>query len=860
MQNFSSVSKAYWSQDVPSLLQALVTHTGGLSQAEADERLKAVGPNVLQARPQATPFGLFLNQFKSPIILILLLATLVSGLLKDWPDAIIILVIVFGSALLSFSQEFRANSAAEKLRSQLLIKTNVLRDGQPQTIPNEQVVPGDVVQLSAGSLIPADGVVLNARDLFVNQAVLTGETFPVEKQPGPCPDSTGLAGRTNVVFMGTSVRSGEGLAVIVETGNHTAYGQIASRLSLRPPETEFERGIRRLGYLLTEVMFILVLAIFVFNVYFQKPVLDSLLFSIALAVGLTPQLLPAIININLSRGSQSMASAGVIVRRLESIENFGSMDILCTDKTGTLTEGVVHLDATLDPDGESSDLVYRYANWNAFFQTGLKNPLDEAILAKEQLGDPDVTKLDEVPYDFVRKRLSVIVSNSQAGSASAGSPPASALWVTKGALESVLSICSRVQRTQGIIDLDEGLRQGILKKFADWSAQGYRVLGLAIKPDEHRDLYSRQGESEMIFAGFLLFLDPPKNGVKETVAKLSQLGVSLKIITGDNHLVGRHIAAAVGLNGEKTLTGPQIDDLRDEALWHAAPQTTLFAEVDPNQKERIILALKKTGHVVGYMGDGINDAPALHSADVGISVDNAVDVAKEAADFVLMKQDLDVLFQGIVEGRKTFANTLKYVFMATSANFGNMFSVAGASLFLPFLPMLPKQILLINFLTDLPEMTIASDNVDDYYVANPHHWDIAYIRRFMLVFGPLSSVFDLLTFVVLYWIGRAGQALFHTGWFVESILSATLVVFALRTRNASWRSRPSRAMVLVTLLVMLLALILPLTPLAGLMSFAPLPAHYLGAIIGIVLVYFFCAELAKRWFYRSIRPPTGRRT
>ena len=765
-----------------------------------------------------------------------------------------------GRAFWILPKKFRPNRAAEKLRSQLLIKPNVLRDGRPKTIPNGQVVPGDVVQLSAGFLIPADGVVLNARDLFVNQAVLTGETFPVEKQPGPCPDSTSLAGRTNVVFMGTSVRSGEGLAVIVETGTHTAYGQIASRLSLRPPETEFERGIRRLGYLLTEVMFILVLAIFVINVYFQKPVLDSLLFSVALAVGLTPQLLPAIININLSRGSQSMASAGVIVRRLESIENFGSMDILCTDKTGTLTEGVVHLDAALDPDGEASDPVYRYARWNASFQTGLKNPLDEAILAKEQLEDPGITKLDEVPYDFVRKRLGVIVSNSQAGSASAGSPPAPALWVTKGALESVLSICNRIQQAESAIDLDEGLRQAILKKFADWSAQGYRVLGLAIKPDEHRDLYSRQGESEMIFAGFLLFLDPPKSGVKETVEKLSKLGVSLKIITGDNHLVGRHIAAAVGLDDEKTLTGPQIDDLRDEALWHAAQQTNLFAEVDPNQKERIILALKKTGHVVGYMGDGINDAPALHSADVGISVENAVDVAKEAADFVLLKQDLDVLLQGIVEGRKTFANTLKYVFMATSANFGNMFSVAAASLFLPFLPMLPKQILLINFLTDLPEMTIAGDNVDDYYVANPHHWDIAYIRRFMLVFGSLSSVFDLLTFVVLYWVGRAGQTLFHTGWFVESILSATLVVFALRTRNPSWKSRPGRAMVLVTLRVMLLALILPLTPLAGLMSFAPLPAYYLVAIAVIVLAYFFCAELAKRWFYRLIRPPTGRRT
>jgi Mg2+-importing ATPase len=863
MQDLSSIPKSYWAQEASGLYQALSSRPEGLNQSEADQRLITLGPNVLQTRAQATPLDLFLNQFKSPIILILLFATLVSGILRDWPDAIIILVIVFGSALLSFSQEFRASNAADKLRSRLQVKTTVLRNGQPQTIPNEQVVPGDVVQLSAGSLIPADGVVLDARDLFVNQAVLTGETFPVEKGPGVCPANAGLPERTNVVFMGTSVRSGEGSALIVETGARTAFGQIAGRLSLRPPETEFERGIRRLGYLLTEVMFILVLAIFVFNVYFHKPVLDSLLFSIALAVGLTPQLLPAIININLSRGSQSMASAGVIVRRLESIENFGSMDILCTDKTGTLTEGVVQLDEALDPAGESSDLVYRYARWNASLQTGLKNPLDEAILAKSQPQDPNPTKLDEVPYDFVRKRLSVIVTNPQAGvdanrDSQGGVETLPALWITKGALESILSICNQVQRGEAVLDLDEPLRQEISSKFADWSSQGYRVLGLAIKPDEGRDVYSRQGENQMTFAGFLLFFDPPKSDVKETVEKLAQLGVSLKIITGDNHLVGRHVATAVGLNGDQTLTGAQIDDLRDEALWHAAQQTTLFAEVDPNQKERIILALKKTGHVVGYMGDGINDAPALHSADVGISVDNAVDVAKEAADFVLMQQDLDVLRQGIVEGRKTFANTLKYVFMATSANFGNMFSVAGASLFLPFLPMLPKQILLINFLTDLPELTIASDNVDDYYVDNPHRWDIAYIRRFMLVFGPLSSVFDLLTFVVLYWIGRSGQTIFHTGWFVESVISATLVVFALRTRKTAWRSRPARTMVLVTVLVMLIALILPVSPLAGLMGFAPLPIHYLVAIFAIVLAFFFSAELAKRWFYRLIRPPTGR--
>jgi Mg2+-importing ATPase len=831
-------SAAYWSQPPDDLLQALRSGANGLSEPDVTSRLEQVGPNTLKTRRKTTAVGVFLNQFKSPIVLILLFATLISATLGDWVDALIVLGIVLGSAGLSFAQEYNANTATEKLRAQVQIKTTVVRDGQEQQVPAEVVVPGDVVLLSAGSLVPADGIVLEARDLFVNQAVLTGETFPVEKKAGPVIATAGLAERTNCVFMGTSVRSGSGRMLVVQTGIGTAFGQIAHRLTLRPPETEFERGVRRLGYLLSEVMFVLVIAVFATNVYFKKPVFDSLLFSIALAVGLTPQLLPAIINVNLSKGARAMADAGVIVRRLASIENFGSMDVLCTDKTGTLTEGVVRLDGALGVDGQPSGAVFRYAYLNAHLQTGLANPLDEAIVTCAAPDISGVSKLDEIPYDFVRKRLGVVVQEGDARQ-----------LIVKGALDNVLSVCTRVQDGTATIPMDDGHHEAIQQRFSDWSAQGLRVLGIAVKSVGQQPVYTRDDEHGLIFYGFLLFFDPPKSGVQEAIADLAELGVRLKIITGDNRLVARHTADAVGLQVTGILTGADLDNLHEEALWQAANRANLFAEVDPNQKERIILALKKMGHVVSYMGDGINDAPALHAADVGISVENAVDVAKDAADFVLMEQDLAVLHKGIVQGRTTFANTLKYVFMATSANFGNMFSMAGASLFLSFLPMLPKQILFINFLTDLPEMTIASDNVDPVFVQQPHRWNIAFIRRFMAVFGPLSSVFDYLTFAVLMWLFNANAETFRTGWFVESVLSATLVVFAVRTRLPFRHSRPSRAMLSMTALVALIVLVVPYTPLASVLGFKALSLPLLGAMTAIALAFFASAEAAKRWFY-----------
>jgi P-type Mg2+ transporter len=833
---------AWWSKNPQALFQELNGSENGLSGSEAQIRLTRDGRNVLVEKAKVSAPMLFLTQFKSPIILILLFATAVSGYLGDWQDSIIILAIILGSAILSFVQEYRANDAAEKLRSTVTARSNVLRDGKVILIPTTEVVKGDVVMLSAGSLIPADGMVLEARDFFVNQAVLTGETFPVEKCTDPVPASAGLAERTNVVFMGTNVSSGSSKALIVETGSGTAYGQIAQHLTLRPPETEFERGIRHFGLLLSEVMLILVLTIFAFNVYFQKSPVDSLLFSIALAVGLTPQLLPAIININLSRGSQAMARDGVIVRRLDAIENFGSMDVFCTDKTGTLTLGVVSLDGALGIDGQASEDVFQDAYLNAHYQTGLSNALDEAIQKSKDLDVHLFEKVDEIPYDFVRKRLSVVVQKDGARSI-----------ITKGALENILSVCSLVAQGAESKPLEKDQLAEIRKRYFDWSEQGYRVLGLAKKDlDAHDEtkIYAPNTESGMTFLGYLLFLDPPKPGVAEIIKDLKSMGVSLKVITGDNHLVAKHLADTIGMDVMGVLTGSELTQMRDEALIHAVEHTNLFTEVDPNQKERIIHALQKRGHVVGYMGDGVNDAPALHTADVGISVESAVDVAKEAADFVLLKQDLAVLHKGIQQGRKTFANTMKYVFMATSANFGNMFSVAGASLFLPFLPMLPKQILLINFLTDFPEMTIASDNVDAQFIQEPHRWDIGFIRSFMFLFGPLSSIYDFLTFGALLLLFHATPELFRTGWFVESIVSATLVVFAVRTRLPFTRSLPSRLMLAVTAAVILVTVAIPYTPLGTIMAFVPLPVPYLVAILVIVGLYFISAELTKRWFYR----------
>jgi Mg2+-importing ATPase len=591
-----------------------------------------------------------------------------------------------------------------------------------------------------------------------------------------------------------------------------------------------------------EVTLVLVVGIFAINVYLARPVLNSFLFSLALAVGLTPQLLPAIISINLSQGAKRMAQKKVIVKRLSSIENFGSMNVICSDKTGTLTEGIVQLQSALDIDGEVSEKVLFQAYINAFYETGFTNPIDEAIRNNKQFDLSGYQKQDEIPYDFIRKRLSIVVSNDNTH-----------LMVTKGALQNILEVCSSVETKNGnVVDIATYINR-IQKHFEEFSSKGFRTLGVAYRNTGSDSRISKDHESGMTFSGFLILSDPPKPNIIETINKLKNLGVALKIITGDNHLVAANVSQQMGLKNTKILTGKDLGHLSDSALLRKVGGVDVFAEIEPNQKERIIYALKKAGNVVGYMGDGINDASALHVADVSISVESAVDVAKDAADIVLLEKGLDVLVQGVYEGRTTFANTLKYVFMATSANFGNMFSMAGISLFLPFLPLLPKQILLTNLLTDFPEMTISTDNVDNEMINYPRRWDIKAIRKFMITFGIVSSVFDFLTFGLLLLVLKATQVQFRTGWFIESVISASIIVLVIRTRKPFFRSQPGKYLLIATLSIFAVTLILPFTPLAGIFGFGPLPIHFLLLIGLIVLCYIFTAEIVKKVFYKRVK-------
>ncbi len=836
------VPPAFWSIAPTEMLQELETSIDGLSTDEAGQRLLRFGGNLLKARKRSDVLTLLVAQFKSPIILILLFATGLSFFLHDSVDALIILSIVLVSGLLGFWQERGASNAVAKLLAIVQIRATVRRDGNSKEIPIEEIVPGDIIILHAGDVIPGDGLVQESKDLFVDEAMLTGETFPVEKTAAVVTAETPLAQRTNAIWMGTHVVSGSATALIVRTGKETEFGKVSERLKLRPAETEFERGIRRFGFFLMHVTLLLVVAIFAINVYLARPVLDSFLFSLALAVGLTPQLLPAIISINLAHGAKQMAQSKVIVKRLASIENFGSMNVICSDKTGTLTEGIVHVQSACDANGTPSDGVFLRAYLNAFYQTGFKNPIDQAVCKHQQ---PDVSsyqKLDEIPYDFIRKRLSILVSQGDTH-----------LMVTKGALQNILAICTSVDQGSGTVGDVATARDQIEKQFEDFSGQGYRTLGVAYKNMGLESHISKDHEAGLTFSGFLVLFDPPKPNINETITNLKNLGVALKIITGDNHLVAANLSRQMGLSNAEVLTGQDMHEMSDAALLNRVADVSVFAEIEPNQKERIIIALRKAGNVVGYMGDGINDASALHAADIGISVDGAADVAKDAADIVLLESGLGVLVQGVREGRVTFANTLKYVFMATSANFGNMFSLAGASLFLPFLPLLPKQVLLTNLMTDFPEMTIATDNVDEELVNYPRRWDIKAIRKFMITFGILSSAFDYLTFGVLLFVLHATQVQFRTGWFVESVVSASLIVLVIRSRRPFFRSRPGKYLFVATLAIVAVTLLVPFSPFNEILGFSRLPLSFLLFIGIIVFLYVVAAELAKKVFYRMVK-------
>jgi Mg2+-importing ATPase len=825
----------YWAFEPSEVARRLGSTASGLSEEEAARRLARFGCNELRERRRLSALNVLARQLRSPLLLLLVLAAGASALTAEWLDAAIVFTIVIVTVAVGYSREYSAQGAAAALRARLHARSRVLRDGRVKQILTTEVVPGDVVLLSAGSLVPADGVLLEATDFFVSEAVLTGESFPVQKKPGVVDRSAELVERSNCVFLGTNVRSGTARCLVVTTGAATEFGVIAHRLTLRPPETEFDRGIRRFGSLLASAMFVMVLVVFGAHVLRGRPPVETLLFSIALAVGLSPELLPAILSVNLARGAQMMARRGVLVRRLNAIENLGSMDILCTDKTGTLTEGVVRLEGAYDAAGRPSDEVLDLGAWNAVLETGVASPLDEAITAARQ---PDLTlarKLGEIPFDFVRKRVAIVMQIAGA-----------ARLVVKGAFHDVLEICSC---TPSGAELTPGGRAALQQRYEEWTANGIRVLAVATRSISEQAFYTRNDERDMTFMGFLTFLDRPREGVTAAISDLAALGVSIKLITGDSGLVARHVASLVGLRVDRVLTGRQLDELHDEALWSAAEKTDLFVEVDPNQKERIILSLKKMGHVVGFLGDGVNDAPAMHAADTSLSVEQAVDVAREAADFVLLERGLDVIRRGIEEGRRTFANTLKYVLMTTSANLGNMVSMAAASLFLPFLPLTAGQILLNNFLSDIPAIGVADDAVDPELVETPRRWDMRFIGRYMVEFGASSSLFDLLTFAALLGIFHATPDVFRTSWFVESLLTELLVALVMRTRRPFFRSRPGRVLFTATMVLIPIAFAIPYLPFADVFGFVPLPGVLVVAIALIATLYVAATELQKRWFY-----------
>lgn len=820
----------FWRFSAEDLLKLLRTSVNGLTDREVCRRSTTRKNHRLNTTKAQNPFFLLLFQFNTPLIYLLLSAVLLSLFFRERTDAMIILTILLGSGILSFYQERKAACAVRDLLNIVKTKTWVIRSSIRQEVDSYDVVPGDIVFLSAGDRIPADCYLLEAKELHVDESILTGETFPAEKIPGIVKKDERLSERTNTLFMGTHVVSGSATAVVVHTGKETEFGQISEKLSYRSKENSFEFGVRRFGYFLLEITLMLVLLIFIFNMYFGRTFVESLLFALALAVGLTPQLLPAIISINLSLGAKQMAKEKVIVKKLAAIENFGGMDLLCVDKTGTLTQGKMGLTKAVNMQGTEDAKVAFWGYLNAFFQSGYTNPIDEALLKIDTINITGWRKLDEIPFDFIRKRLSVLVASEEGE------------WmITKGAFSQMLEVCRDVEGAEAL--------------FSEYMEQGYRVIAIAVKKMHGASLVRREDEKEMTLLGFLLFSDPPKENIVQTIDELKQLGIKLKMITGDHRLAAVHFAKILGIPSDEIVLGLDLHKISDTALLHLVGKTTIFAEVEPNQKERIILALRKRGHVVGFLGDGINDVTALHAADVSISVNMAVDIAKEASDIILLDKDLSVLKTGVIGGRKTFANTIKYIFMATSANFGNMFSMAGASLFLPFLPLLPKQILLTNLMTDFPEMTIATDRVDAEMLKKPLKWDLFAIRRFMLVFGLVSSVFDCITFLGLLFIFHAPIATFRTAWFIESVLSATAIVLVIRTMKPFFRSKPSRYLAMTVFFVMLAASILPFTPLALMLGLEALSAPYFVFIGSVLIAYIFSVECIKRWFYSVHKKP-----
>jgi len=806
----------------------------GLTDDTALERLQQFGINQIQTNKKRSEFFELLMHFKSPLMVILLVATIVSYSLGEPVNASIILGMVLISVLMDYFQERDARNAAERLKETVKSKVVVLRNGIEKEILPDQLCYGDIVLLNAGKVVPADCRIVFAKDFFVNQSSLTGESFPCEKYSDAIKDaSADLTSLDNIAFMGSNVTTGSAKAIVIKTGSQTEFGKIAEKLVQREEETDFSKGIRSFGFLIMRVTIVLVLFIFLTNAVYKHNLLQSFMFSLAVAVGLTPELLPMVMSVTMAKGSLRMAKKGVVVKKLTAIPNFGSMEVLCTDKTGTLTEDKIKLVKYIDVNGVSSDNLFLLTYLNSYFQSGIKNPLDDAIIQHKQ---PDVSayhKRDEVPFDFSRKRMSVVTEKDGGYT-----------LICKGAPEEILKVCIT----------DETLMKQANEQYELLSTDGFRVLALAKKEVKLKSKFTKQDECDLQLQGFVAFLDPPKEDAGETIEALAKIGVEVKIITGDNHLVTQKICKEIGLPIKGIMQGYELEQLTDDALQKRVMNITIFSRFSPDQKNRIITALKKFHRAVGYMGDGINDAPSLKTADVGISVSSGTDVAKDAADIILTEKDLLVLKEGILEGRKTFGNTMKYILMGLSSNFGNMFSVAAATLFLPFLPMLPAQILINNFLYDTSQVTIPSDNVDESYTLRPQRWNLKMIYHYMLIFGLTSSVFDFATFYTLYKYFHVTEAQFRTGWFMESLATQILVVFIIRTNLVPFvQSKPGKYLVLSVLICLGIGWLLPYTGFAAMIGFERLPWHVLTVIIALVLFYLLCAELVKRFIYHRLQ-------
>ncbi|HEY7977440.1 MAG TPA: magnesium-translocating P-type ATPase [Rhizomicrobium sp.] len=834
-----------WKELLANILTRLETTPAGLSGAEAATRLSIYGPNDAATDKRSPLWLQFLARFRSPLVIILLVASALSAATGDIASFVIVVSIVTASMTLDFVQEVQAQNAVDALRRSVAVKATVRRNDADVSVPISQLVPGDIIELIAGDLVPADSRLLESRDLFVNQALLTGEPYPAEKQAGDAAQgSENPAGASNAVFAGTSVISGTAKAIVCRTGRNSALGNLATSLAEKPPATAFVVGIRRFGILIMRLTVLMVLFVLVVNISFHRPILESLMFALALAVGLTPELLPMIVTVTLARSAMALAKRKVIVKRLSAIHDLGAMDILCTDKTGTLTEATIKLVRTVDGNGTESQRAFTYAYINSRFESGMKSPLDDAILAANPFDMAGWKKIDEVPFDFERRRISVLVEHD-----------GKRRLIVKGAPEDILKLSGRYEGATGEEQpLDAEVRRTFQSTLDGLCAQGFRALGVASREvDISHQTAAIADESELVFEGFAIFFDPPKASAGKTIKAMEKAGIAVKVLSGDNELVSRHVFAEIGVPVTGVLTGDALARLSDEALIGQLPTVNLFCRVNPQQKHRILLALKRIGHVVGYMGDGINDAPALHAADVGISVDGAADVARAAADLILLEHDLSVVQDAVVQGRGTVRNVSKYVLMGSSSNFGNMFSMAGAALFLPFLPMLPIQILLNNLLYDVSEIAIPFDRVDPEATERPVKWNVKLIERFMLVFGPVSSVFDFLTFYVLLRLFGAGEALFQTGWFVESITTQVLVVFAIRTRRRFYRSRPHRSLVILALGIVAIAILLPFLPVGRWFGFVAPPPLFFAYLLGATVTYLVLVEVCKAAFYRLTR-------